>query len=264
MSTPGPPTDADPAANDGIPFGEIAGAVSAVIAVIGGLAVAGLFGKAQRNHGDTLLVAFSLILLAAWLWLVAANFRTGDKERKGRLSYPVLKSSGGSSARTWTTHTVRWRWKVFFRVLALCAFAAGLGVAIASVISTQKDSERPSVSALYDPATRMLKATATAQGLSSDGHVAIIVSGEREDRQADGTYTLTPDPKGLFFAVVGPNSTGDVNYNLSVHVPGNYHVVGITASTGFDTKRCVTTEKGKNQKILPQHLQAGCVMLRLP
>jgi hypothetical protein len=189
----------------------VATALSGVIGVFAALAVTGVVAQAQRNHGDWILVGLILVLSGAVLWLAATL----------------------AQSFSW----LRWP----FTIVALPVFAAGLGVGIYGIYKTQRDSERPAVSALFDSRTQAVAITATAHGLRSDSRLAIVVS----------AYRGTPDhpvplinPPTLYYAVVGPDGSGEVSHTTSVPVPRKYTLVGVEAWTGGkpESYKCRRTE----------------------
>jgi hypothetical protein len=131
---------------------QAAAAATAVIGVVTSLAVTGVLGQAQRNHGNLLLVAFSIVLFAALWWTLAAVIPD---------THPVLLSIGAG------------------------VFLIGLGFVIAAMIATQHDSERPSVSPdSYDSSKRVLKTTVKADGLAADKRIGVVEVSEEVDAPA--------------------------------------------------------------------------------
>jgi len=147
-------------------------------------------------------------------------------------------------------------------VLALLLFAGGVGTAIAALVSTQHDSERPAVSVKFEKKERTLNADATAHGLSSDDRLVVLVSGLIREPK-DGVATLVEDPRSLYYAVLGPDSSGEVAHEVQVFVPKRYAVIGVKAWTGKKESEC-RTEEVVATEALPQHAQAGCLLMRLP
>jgi hypothetical protein len=236
----------------------VAGALTAVVGVLTGLAVTGVLGQAQRNHGVSLLIGFGLVLFGAILWL-GATLLPPDRF--------VLTQQWPRFNRTrrllsWTLR------RVGFKAFALLSFLAGLILAVNAMILTQRDSERPAVSASFDPKTRVLAVTATAHGLSTDDRLVALVSGvytHRLENPPPGAlqFKLIEDPRSLYYAVIGPDAGGDVSHAISVFVPRQYKLVGVKAWTGSRESEC-RTEEVRATKVLPQHAQAGCLLMRLP
>jgi hypothetical protein len=207
-------------------IGEIAAALSGVIAVFAALAAAGVIGEAQRNHGYWLLIGIGFVLLGAVLWLVA-----------------TLVPSDPS----W----VQW----LLRGTGLASFAIGLFLGVWAIYQTQQDSERPAVSSAFE--NGVLTVEATAHGLRGDSRLVVEVSG----------FTGTPDapmpqkkPPTLYFAVVGPNSDGDIDHTAHVPIPAKYTVIGVRAWTGKNPTTC--TAEGVEDKV-KQHDRAGCLFLQV-
>jgi hypothetical protein len=240
-----PPTDSSKTE-----IAQIAAAVTAVVGVLTGLAVTGILAQAQRNHGVWLLAAFSAVLAGAVLWIAATllprHHRRAARQRENF---------------AWAQRL--WRWIFRRQVLqaaALLIFGIGLGFAINALILTQRDTERPSVSAAFDQKTGTLTAHASAHGLSTDDRLVILVSGLTP--QADSPTQLTEDPQSLYYAVIGPDQDGNVAHDVSVNVPTRYDIIGVKAWTGVKESEC-RTEDVIATKPLPQHTQAGCLLLRL-
>jgi hypothetical protein len=230
---------------------QIAAAVTAVVGVLTGLAVTGILAQAQRNHGVWLLAAFSAVLAGAVLWIAATLLPRHHR-----------KAAHESKHFAWLQRL--WRWILRRQVLqtvAILTFGIGLGFAINALILTQRDTERPSVSAAFNHKTRTLTAHASAHGLSTDDRLVVLVSGLTP--QPDNPTQLTEDPKSLYYAVIGPDQDGDITHDVSVSVPTRYDVVGVKAWTGPKESEC-RTEDVIAIKPLPQHTQAGCLLLRLP
>jgi hypothetical protein len=114
-------------------IGEIAAALSGVVAVFAALAEAGVIGEAQRNHGYWLLIAIGFVLLGAVAWLIA-TLVSGPNYVLG------------------------------LRFAALACFAIGLFLGVVAIWQTQQDSERPAVSSAFDGRNRVLAVEATAHG----------------------------------------------------------------------------------------------------
>lgn len=205
---------------------QVAGALTAVVGVFTALAVTGVLGQAQRNHGLLLVVGLGVVLLGAVLWLLAtlrAGTQTGLKH------------------------------------LALLSLAAGLILGILAIWFTQKDSERPSVTSTFDPHTSVFTVTASAHGMRTDSRLVIVVSGFRgtPDRPSP-----QQDPPTLYYAVVGPNSDGDVSHTAEIPVPTKYTLVGVKAWTGKEPNACTTREvEGASET--PQHDRVGCLLLQV-
>jgi hypothetical protein len=131
---------------------------------------------------------------------------------------------------------------------------------IVAIWKTQKDSERPSVSATFDPTTGLAAVTASGHGLRTDSRLVVLVSGFRG----------TPDnpkprknPPTLYYAVVGPNSDGDVTQTASVSVPREDTLVGVKAWTGKEPTACTTVDEDTATTRTPQHDRVGCLLLRI-
>lgn len=224
----------------------IAAAASAAIGVVASLAVTGVLGEAQRNHGIALMVAFALVLFGAGLWvlgvLIASALRSWHARRRtGRF----IKSNGGT----------------VLQVVAVLLFIAGLILAIVAIVRTQGDSERPAVSATFNRKTRILSADVSGHGLASDHRLMVRVRGMREQRR-HGQYVLSPAGRYLYMAAVGPNGNGVVKHAIRVFVPTEYALVQVKAWSGTET-RC-ELEETRVVIGVPENLKPGCLNLRLP
>ena len=242
----------------GSDIAHVAGALTAVIGIVTSLAVTGVLGQAQRNHGVSLLIGFGLVLFGAILWLGATLLPPGRF---------VLTQEWSRFKRT--RRLLRWTVRrVGFKTLALLSFLAGLILTLNAMVQTQRDSERPAVSASFNQKTRVLAVTATAHGLSTDDRLVALVAGVKTQRRKHPppgalTYKLIEDPRSLYYAVIGPNADGDVSHNASVYIPSKYKLVGVKAWTGSRESEC-RTEKVRATEARPQHAQAGCLLMRLP
>jgi hypothetical protein len=219
----------------GSDIAQAAAAATAVIGVVTSLAVTGVLGQAQRNHGNLLLVAFSIVLFAALWWTLAAVIPD---------THPVLLSIGAG------------------------VFLIGLGFAIAAMIATQHDSERPSVSPdSYDSSKRVLKTTVKADGLAADKRIVVLAEGliEKKTQRPNGTpaFRLVPSPQPLYFAVIGPNSDGKVEHTARLVIPKRYQLVGVKAWTGKTETGCLINENPLTLSVAA-HERDGCFVLRLP
>lgn len=264
---------------------QAAAAVTTVIGVLTSLAVTGILAQAQRNHGVWLLAAFASVVAGAMLWLVVASLPLPAVAPPAGRWLPALRRSlQAFSARQrwvpawarslleWPWHRVRWlpwtivwvlrrwRWllkKPVLQTLAVLATATGLMLAIFGMLLTQKDAERPTVSATFDRSTRLLTATAAAHGLSSDERLVVLVTGLVQKPKE----IFREDTPSLYYAVIGPDSSGEVNHNAEVTVPATYKFVAVKAWTGARETKCETIPPRTG---VPQRVLAGCLFLRLP
>jgi Ca2+/Na+ antiporter len=198
----------DDADSTGPDLGKMAGAISAAIAVVASLAVTGVLARAQRNHGEHVLLGLSLIVLAALIVFLVA---------------------------------LPHRWVSLFYAAAAAVFAAGLGVAIFAVRETQKDSQRPAVEAEFDPATHILKSTVTADGLSTNVLMRVRVD-DLAYNPATRAYAIVGLP--LFYAGLGPDQDGQIRYTAQAVVPADGEAVGVTVWAESGKKPACTEQPG--------------------
>ena len=258
----------------------IAAAVTTVIGIVTSLAVTGILGEAQRNHGVWLLAAFACVVAGTMLWLAAATLSLPTSSQPAGRWIPALRKVLGSVLakvppsvrKTWFWKSVRWivwaliwlarrwRWplqKPVLQTVALLASATGLMLAIFAMVLTQQDAERPTVSATFDQGTHIITATAAAHGLSSDERLVVLVTGLVEKK--NGVFReATPS---LYYAVIGPDSSGEVNHTAQVSVPTSIKFVAVKAWTGARETKCETIPPKTG---VPQRVLAGCLFLRLP
>jgi len=72
-------------------------------------------------------------------------------------------------------------------------FLIGLGFAIAAMVATQHDTERPSISAdSYDAAKRSLKVTVSVEGLAADQRIVVFAEGLVEKKKTAGQTRTMP------------------------------------------------------------------------
>ena len=209
-------------------------AVTALISVVGGLAVDGALQQFQRNHGVTLSIAFALVLLAAAVW-----------------AFSVLAKR---QARAWP-------------VTAVLLFLTALGVGIGGMIWTQRAQERPSISASLE--SDVLTATATAHNLGTEDRMLTEVSGLRRTA-AQNVYEVVTE----YFAITGPDAGGTATEELKYAIPKDgLAALAVSATTGSDTrcfdkvKNAASQSKGPlvaNLRKAAQHTQPGCAVFFLP
>ena len=237
----------------------VTGAATALVTTISGLAVTGALQRMQRDHGTILIVAFSLVLAAAALWLALA----------------IVKPAAHKGWLWWSDVDV------FGRLLAATAFAVGVIVGIWGMIHTQRDQPRPSVTATLKPDTPdtlELDATATAHNLAIGERLVTLIVGLKRD--ASGR--VVTDKR--YVAVSGPDASGNVDQTVSYAFPKNvYYAVGVSASTGHSDvcdyeqesaasgpqttgTTSTTPEKpaGPIRSVIRQRDQPGCVVIVLP
>jgi hypothetical protein len=223
---------------------QVAAAVTAVVGIVTSLAVTGILAQAQRNHGVWLLAAFACVVAGAMLWLAVATLHRPAALKK-----------------------FAWLDKSVVQTVALVATAAGLMLAIWAMVLTQKDTERPSVSATFDRGTRILTASAEAHGLSSDERLVVLVTGlvpkttGRAGAKAKANVVFREATPSLYYAVIGPDSGGEVTHAAQVSVPVQYKFVAVKAWTGARETKCETIPPKTG---VPQRVLAGCLFLRLP
>jgi hypothetical protein len=250
--------------------GQVAAAVTAVVGVVTGLAVTGVLQKMQRNHGTLFMLAVALVLTAAAVWLVP------------------MATAGWDARIRWRKRRRLWRplflgaWLLVAgiqrgaRLLAVLAFAAGVGFAVAAILRTQADTERPAISANYDPKTGMLAATVAGSDLTANDRMVILVDGLTIDRAAvpqpasveTGRETTFLTPSNLYTAFVGPDTGGNVSQTINLAVPRHYDAVGVTAWTK-DEQHCSYRQEVEQYlngrgRAADQHTRPGCVVIYLP
>jgi hypothetical protein len=246
---------------------QIAAAATAVIGVIASLAVTGVLGAAQRNHGIWLIAAFSCVLAGALIWLLAALLPSAKGGEQTKKSDERPKDREPGKVKAWLIK--RWRSLKSFgiqnglRALGGLFFAVGVGLAVTGLVITQQDAERPAVSAVFDAKTSVLTAKVTAEGLSAEQRMLVLVKGLTEVETAETQFSLQGDPRQLYFAALGPNSDGKIAHEVSVFIPKIFDLVSVKAWTGPVETACLFTEEVQQHE-LPQHLRHGCLVLRLP
>jgi hypothetical protein len=210
-----------------IDLGQLAAAVTAVVGIFVSLAATGVLGQAERNHGTLLLIGIGFVLLGVLFWAVAA-VRPG-------------------------------RWNAWLHIPGALSFLAGLGIGIGALIATQQDSERPAVSASFDQSNRLLTATVTADGLSSEDRVAVRIEGLKQKGKTTRLEPVSTTP--LYFSLLGPGADGKVKHTAIALVPKTYTYVGAKAWTANTEPACfldAQLPKGGSQS----H-EAGCFVLKV-
>jgi hypothetical protein len=219
----------------------IGAAATTLIAIVSALAVTGILQRTQRNEGENLGIAFSLVIGAAVGWVVVW----------------LIKPSTWTSWKHWPRigHAA----ELLIGSLAVLAFGVGLGFAIHAVIETQKLTQRPTIEARLNPGAA-LDAMVKASGLTADSRIVIYVDGLRPDPKRPGAYQTSAT---LYQAYLGPDSDGEVKEPVSMVIPASqYSAVGLRAWTTSEEPPCEFTDI--DPKKTGTRLGAACVILALP
>jgi hypothetical protein len=233
---------------------QVAVAASAFVGIIASLALTGILGQGQRDHGVLLLIAFAFVLFAATLLVVAALL---PRERR---STPPTPPEGGGVRTFFRRLSLR----VWLEIVGVLLFGTGVLVGIIALIDTQQDAVRPAISASFDPSTSLITAKVTAEGLSASDRVVIRVDGLSE-RRKKGRLVYKAQLHALYLAALGPDADGNVSQEVSVDVPVNDQLVGVKAWTGEEDPSCYVSDSFKSENsAIPQAKQDACLMLRLP
>jgi hypothetical protein len=250
--------------------GQIAAAVTAVVGVVTGLAVTGVLQKMERNHGTLFLLAVALVLAGAAAWLLplvapAWDRRIHWRKRRGARRALLLLA--------WLLVAGVLRGA---RLLAVLAFAAGVGCAVAAIVRAQADTERPAISANYDPKTGLLEATVAGSDLTANDRMVILVDGLSIDQtqapkpasSQTGREQTVLIPSNLYTAFVGPDTSGNVSQAIHLAVPRRYDAVGLTAWTKGEQhcsyRQEVDQYLNDRGRAADQHTRPGCVVIYLP
>jgi len=241
---------------------QVVAPLTAVVAVFTSLAVTGVLGQTQRDHGDSLLRAFGFVLGGAALWLIAFLLpdapRTSSQAEKGWWFTSWVWDSDRVLARFF--RFLRKRADVLLRVIAVASLVVGVLWGIRALVDTQQDFERPAISASFAKSSSLLSATVTDEGLASGRRLAVLV---QVLTRKNGL--LTPDQNSLYFALLGPGGDGKVKHSLSVYVPTRADLVRVKAWTGQTDNGCTSFEETETVTTdLRPGEQAGCLVLRLP
>ncbi len=242
---------------------QIAAPITAVIAIFTSLAVTGVLGQAQRNHGDSLAKAFGFVIGGAAVWFIAFLLPTApesaEKAPKGWFLTRWVWESPSFVART--LQWIRKRADLLLKMLAVLSLVIGILWGISALIDTQQDFERPAISASFKKASSVLNATVTDRGLASGRRLAVLVQVLKKKHGR-----LVPDSDSLYFALLGPDEDGKVNHSVSVYVPPDADLVRVKAWTGETDSGCTSFEETVDTittNLRPGE-QAGCLVLRLP
>lgn len=263
---------------------QVVAAVSAVLAVVTGLAVTGVLAEAQRNNGAWLLGAFAGVLLGATLWLLGVSAGAGAS-KSGPASNSALEWWP-----VWAWLGRLWHW--FYRPdllqpLGLVAVAIALGFAIYALIRTQSDFERPDVAASFSQANNVLTADVTDHGLNSEDRLAIRISAVAMKPKENFPTEGSP----LYLAEIGPDASGDLDQKIDVRVPKrviywvgrpgskrttkrtlSVRMVVVKAWTADEEQPCTQREKNAaaapttpahKRLVLRRAREAGCLILRV-
>jgi amino acid permease len=206
-------------------------------ALLSSLAVTGVLGQMERNHGEGFAIACSLVFFAAGLWVAVALF-------------PPPKHPGGDN---WRGKLKRY-WRTSLQVLGVVSLSVGLIFAIVTLIRTQNDPNEPSIVASITGSA--LTATVSASGLSTRDHIEVHVDGligatSAEPRRSNAT--------SLFWASVGADNDGKVSLPITLQIPATkFTAIAIRAFSG-DHSECLQNTKGKLRRLQGP----GCVIMLL-
>lgn len=262
-------------------FTKVTLGAAALLTSLGGLALTGLLGRAQRNHPGWFLASLILVTGAGMFWVIASVMS----------SQPITISRSKPTGKTRAVGVVLllaalvigvfidtpWRLTVVIlgavvalwfgsahgtfklssggaQVIGTILFAAGLLAGFGAVILTQQDVERPFVSANLDPESLELSGTVKVTNLGSEEHLRLFIDG------------LTTKPGGsfdqelLYKAFLGPDSEGVVSAPIDFLVPpGIYDHIGIRAWTDKDADVCTDYVVAKVRT-----RGAGCLLILTP
>ena len=205
------------------------GAVAALGTGITSLAVTGTLGRIQRNHATWFAIAIGLVVAASACWLIAAALARQDATPSPTGAEPSTTGQAGGGGGGGGGGGS----KLQHRLAAGGIILAGLGVILGFIISvnTAGEPERPIVSLRLDPTTLTLSGTAKVSRLSSEEPLTVTIDGMRRD----GAKLVVT--QRLAEASVGPDSDGNANEEILVHIPpGQFDVVGVRATTKDDQK----------------------------
>jgi len=234
--------------NDWRDLAKVGASLTAFIGAISALAVTGLLGRTERDHGDLFLAAVACVLVAAVFWVSAAIFTPGaalEKEqprrfRRLRLTWRSLRRGLQNQKR--------------LQFVGLLFLAAGFVCGFIAVLGTQHSPDRPTITA--EVQGDKLVATVTAAGLNSNDRVIVWVDGLRIDNAPD--YHVIKS-QHLYFASVGADGDGNVNESVKLNVgSGRWDAVGIRAFAG-DKSECQTD----TSLDLVETAGPGCVIVPL-
>ena len=223
-------------------------AVTALVAVAGGLAVTGVLAGAQRNHAGSIYVAVVAVLLASLVWAV----------------WLLLPK----------THA-HWAVSLLPRILAAVMFAAGVLAIVAGVVQTQRDRQDPAIRVTLDPQTLTLEGDVTVGGLAVHDRLLVQVDG-LQLRQTDFKKT-SPDYKAsvtpLYRASLRPDADGKAGFATQDRRAIRNLRCGGHTSMGQDTHQ-EPPNATCPMALLPylepyageefRDSRVGCVQLRLP
>jgi hypothetical protein len=234
---------------------QIATAATAAIAVVTSLAVAGILARAERNHAYYLFGGVLSILVGSLLWFIAALLPTTWRAPLWLVQWRVARVTPAGTIGERQSPT---RIPIgLIRVVASLFFFGGLIAAVWGVLETQKDAQRPTVSASFDATKNVLTAKVSADGLSTDQRMALRVDPLKQEGESSHLNLAEPTAIPLYFALLGPDADGKVKYEFSVYVPKEQNVVGVEAWTADTKPPCLDVKPKEQSK------EAGCIIIRL-
>jgi hypothetical protein len=225
---------------------------AAFAALLSSLAVTGVLGQMERNHGIAFAIACSFVFLAASLWVAVAIFP--EPAAKPARKAPV--SHGG--AHRWLASN----WRKSVQLFGVASLVIGLVFGVVGLIRTQNDPNEPSIVVNSLTATT-LTATVAASGLSTRDTMEVHVDGLVGATSAEPSVTKGTS---LYWASLGADSDGKINLPITATIPSgkNITAVAIVAFTGGQSDCLQLATKGRLKGKLVRDFGPGCVVALLP
>lgn len=234
--------------NDWRDLAKVGASLTAFIGVVSALAVTGLLGRTERDHGDLFLGAVACVLVAAVFWVSAAIFTPAAVPEREQPS-PFQRLTPW-----WRSLTRVLKNQKRLQFVGLLFLAGGFVCGFIAVLRTQHSPDRPTITA--EVQGNKLVATVTAAGLNSNDRVIVWVDGLRIENVPD--YHVIKS-QHLYFASVGADGDGNVDESVKLNVgSGRWDAVGIRAFAG-DKSECQTD----TNLDLVEEAGPGCVIVPL-
>jgi hypothetical protein len=213
---------------------------AAFAALLSSLAVTGVLGQMERNHGVLFAASCSCVFLAASLWVAVAIFPSSAAPKPGATKW-------GDDIRRWFhDHGAE-----SAQLLGLAALAAGLILGVVALIQTQNDPDQPSITVTELSATSMT-ARVNATGLSTRDTMQVRVDGLIG---APGAVPTEGERKLLFWASLGGDIDGKIDLPVHVAIPAGDKITAVAVVASIDGAATCSRTAGKSP---------GCVIALLP
>lgn len=225
---------------------QLTAAVTSIVTIVGLFVLTGVVGRVQRNFPTLFAIAVGAVVVGSAF--VALS--------------PLLHGVVGNK-HAWLP--------AWLTIIGSVLVPLGVILTVVVAVSSAHRSERPVVTAAYDPtatATRPFTGTVKVADLSSNARVLFVVDGLR--KAADGTHWI---PHTVYQAWLGPDSDGKLDHAITMAIPdvNRYEAIGVKADSGsldqqFDDTPCSSYPLQvslSDQAVRFNGVGPGCVIIEL-